>query len=382
MATSERVLTTITSAPSERHAASRVGWNSARSSIWRLFLLDVATIALALSSMAFLSARGVWLVQSHYGSVTLVTWALGAIAVLAFTGAYPQRRTPLNIAATEGLVKGASCLLFLLAIAVMGFRTTPGLQPLLIAGGVGLSVLAQREMVSPWATKSAPQSWQLHRATAVFRSAASASFDDFDEPLSGAQPHWVESPSGFRLKRALDLVVASLVGLAASPLLLLVAGLIKLDSLGPVFVRQRRIGRDGLPFYMWKFRSMHQGVARYERSPVSTSDIRLTRVGRILRRLSIDEIPQLLNVIQGDMSLVGPRPEMPFIVEQYRNYERLRLNAIPGITGLWQISPARAIPIHHNVELDLYYIQHRNLFLDVAILLRTVSAVIRGIGAA
>jgi lipopolysaccharide/colanic/teichoic acid biosynthesis glycosyltransferase len=108
----------------------------------------------------------------------------------------------------------------------------------------------------------------------------------------------------------------------------------------------------------------------------------LTSLGRALRRFSIDEIPQLINVLMGDMSLVGPRPEMPFIVKTYDARQRLRLHARPGITGLWQVSPARARPIHESVELDLYYIQNRNIFLDLAILLRTVTAVVRGIGAA
>jgi len=114
---------------------------------------------------------------------------------------------------------------------------------------------------------------------------------------------------------------------------------------------------------------------------VSDTDPRLTNIGRVLRRLSIDELPQLLNVLQGDMSLVGPRPEMPFIVATYGPRERLRLNAVPGITGLWQISPARAMPIHQNLEFDFFYIESRNFFLDVAILLRTITAIVRGIGA-
>jgi len=114
---------------------------------------------------------------------------------------------------------------------------------------------------------------------------------------------------------------------------------------------------------------------------VSDTDPRLTNIGRALRRLSIDELPQLLNVIQGNMSLVGPRPEMPFIVAKYGPQERMRLSATPGITGLWQISPARAMPIHKNLQFDLFYIESRNIFLDIAILLRTITAVVRGIGA-
>jgi lipopolysaccharide/colanic/teichoic acid biosynthesis glycosyltransferase len=190
-----------------------------------------------------------------------------------------------------------------------------------------------------------------------------------------------DGSAGRLLKRMLDIVVSLVVLILALPLLACVAVLIKLDSPGPVLIRQRRIGKCGVPFRMWKFRSMQSGVCRYAPSPVSEGDPRLTKIGRALRRFSIDELPQLVNVLQGAMSLVGPRPEMPFIVQNYDARERLRLRAIPGITGLWQISPARATPIHQHVELDLFYIENRNIFLDLAILLRTITAVFRGIGA-
>jgi lipopolysaccharide/colanic/teichoic acid biosynthesis glycosyltransferase len=184
------------------------------------------------------------------------------------------------------------------------------------------------------------------------------------------------------LKRGVDVVGATVLAVTLSPLFLLVALLIKLDSKGPVMFRQKRIGKNGASFELLKFRSMRADVSPYERSPASASDPRLTRVGRVLRRISIDELPQLVNVLKGDMSLVGPRPEMPYIVEKYRPLERQRLRVKPGITGLWQISPARAMPIHENMEFDLFYIQHQNLFLDLVIMLRTITAVIRGIGAA
>jgi lipopolysaccharide/colanic/teichoic acid biosynthesis glycosyltransferase len=187
-----------------------------------------------------------------------------------------------------------------------------------------------------------------------------------------------ESP----LKRGVDVILSCILTIALLPALVVVALLIKFDSSGPIIFRQKRIGRDGVPFELWKFRSMHEDVPPYERSPMSSLDPRLTRVGRVLRRLSVDEFPQLLNVLRGEMSLVGPRPEMPYIVEKYGALERQRLRAKPGITGLWQISPARAKPIHENVEYDLFYIEHRSILLDCTILLRTVAAVIRGIGAA
>jgi lipopolysaccharide/colanic/teichoic acid biosynthesis glycosyltransferase len=180
----------------------------------------------------------------------------------------------------------------------------------------------------------------------------------------------------------MDLAGSLLLLTIFAPFFLLVAGLIKLDSRGPALFRQKRVGRDGEPFYIWKFRTMQADVHPYRRSPVSNEDVRLTKVGRMLRRLSIDELPQLMNVVMGEMSLVGPRPEMPFIVKKYGSLERQRLTVKPGITGLWQISPARAMPIHHNLQYDLFYIRNRTLLMDCVILLRTVTAVVRGVGAA
>jgi len=183
------------------------------------------------------------------------------------------------------------------------------------------------------------------------------------------------------IKRGCD-IVGSIVALAvSSPLFVLIAILIKLDSPGPVFFRHHRVGKGGKTFLLWKFRSMTIDAPKYAVSPQSVTDSRLTRIGRLIRRLSIDEIPQLINVVKGEMSLVGPRPEMPFIVESYRSIEYKRFTVRPGITGLWQISPARAFPIHENLQYDFHYIQNQNVIFDCAIILRTITAVIRGIGA-
>jgi lipopolysaccharide/colanic/teichoic acid biosynthesis glycosyltransferase len=183
------------------------------------------------------------------------------------------------------------------------------------------------------------------------------------------------------VKRGFDVVGSLLLLIALFPLFVVTAILIKLDSSGPIFFRHDRVGRDGRPFSLWKFRSMKADVPKYEISPQSAEDVRLTRVGCLLRRWSIDELPQLINVLKGDMSLVGPRPEMPFLVSQYGAAELQRLAARPGITGLWQISPARAFPIHENLQYDLHYICNQNFLLDCAILVRTMKAVIYGIGA-
>jgi lipopolysaccharide/colanic/teichoic acid biosynthesis glycosyltransferase len=183
------------------------------------------------------------------------------------------------------------------------------------------------------------------------------------------------------LTRSIDVMFAFIVLIVLMPVLMIVTILIRLESRGPALFRHSRVGSRGEEFELWKFRSMRIDSLKYERSPTNSTDSRLTRVGRIMRRLSFDEIPQLVNVLKGEMSLVGPRPEMAFIVNQYTTMERKRLLVKPGITGLWQISSGRAAPIHHNLQYDLYYIQNKSVRLDIAILLRTISAVIRGIGA-
>jgi lipopolysaccharide/colanic/teichoic acid biosynthesis glycosyltransferase len=184
------------------------------------------------------------------------------------------------------------------------------------------------------------------------------------------------------LKRAIDVVLASMALVLVAPIFVIVALAIKLDSQGPVFFSQDRVGYKGRRFRILKFRSMHVSAPHYHRSPLDHNDPRITRVGRAIRRLSLDELPQLWNVVRGEMSMVGPRPEMPFIVSTYTSQQHERLNAVPGITGLWQISPARALPIHENVAYDLYYIAHPSFFLDLAILCRTAGSVVRGVGAA
>jgi lipopolysaccharide/colanic/teichoic acid biosynthesis glycosyltransferase len=183
------------------------------------------------------------------------------------------------------------------------------------------------------------------------------------------------------VKRSCDVIGSLFLLIMLFPLFVLIAILIKMDSPGPVFFRHYRVGKDGNPFVLWKFRSMRTDVPEYEASPRSVVDSRLTRIGRLIRRLSFDEIPQLINVLKGEMSMVGPRPEMPFIVARYHPIECERLTARPGITGLWQISPGRAFPIHENLQYDLHYIRNQNFFLDCAIVFRTIAAVIHGVGA-
>jgi exopolysaccharide biosynthesis polyprenyl glycosylphosphotransferase len=179
-------------------------------------------------------------------------------------------------------------------------------------------------------------------------------------------------------KRVVDLIGSSLLLVLFAPLFSLIALFIKLDSRGPALFVQDRVGRNGELFKMYKFRSMHRGTPRYELSPTTPFDPRITRIGRFLRRSSLDELPQLMNVFLGDMSLVGPRPEMSFIAQSYNSEQRQRLQVPPGITCLWQLSADRAFPIHENIQYDLYYIRNRGFFMDIAILIHTLFFAMRG----
>lgn len=179
-------------------------------------------------------------------------------------------------------------------------------------------------------------------------------------------------------KRAADIVVSLFLLAVLAPFLSLIALMIRLGSPGPAIFVQKRAGKNGELFNIYKFRSMYRSTPRYDVSPTESSDPRITPLGRFLRRTSLDELPQLINVFLGNMSLVGPRPEMPFIVELYSDQHRRRLQVVPGITGLWQLSADRALPIHENIEYDLFYIRNRTFFMDVAILLHTMLFAIGG----
>ena len=206
----------------------------------------------------------------------------------------------------------------------------------------------------------------------------------FREPLS----------SGARiLKRTFDLIVAALAITLLFPLWLVIALLIKLDSKGSVFYTQERVGMDGRLFLLYKFRTMKADAdselhREYQRAFIAgraeanlgnetkptyklLADPRITRIGKVLRRTSLDEVPQLLNVLSGDMSLVGPRPPIPYEVEAYELWHRKRLDMKPGLTGLWQVSGRNRLPFEEMVRLDLFYIENWSLLLDLKIILRT-----------
>ncbi len=190
-----------------------------------------------------------------------------------------------------------------------------------------------------------------------------------------------EHPFYGPLKRAMDIGGALCGLLLAAPIALWCAARIRATSAGPAIFTHERVGRNGRIFRMVKFRTMHRGTAASAVAPRAESDSRVTEYGRWLRATSLDELPQLINVLRGEMSLVGPRPEMPFIVESYHEWQRRRLAVKPGITGLWQILGRKDLPMHENLQYDFYYIRNRSLSLDLSILLRTVGAVLSRRGA-
>jgi exopolysaccharide biosynthesis polyprenyl glycosylphosphotransferase len=221
--------------------------------------------------------------------------------------------------------------------------------------------------------KVVPRFWQLMQ----FK----VRIDNLDSIPLIVRPERGNSVLGGIAKRAFDIVFSGLVIVALAPVFVLTAILIKKQSPGPVFFKQVRIGRDGQPFTMWKFRTMHVHMGGDAPTPNSPYDPRVTKIGRVLRRYSLDELPQFFNVFGGSMSVVGPRPEMRFIVDGYGPFERERLRVKPGITGLWQISYARAAAIHDNLDYDLYYIENQSFLLDLVITVLTVFAVVKGTGA-
>lgn len=181
--------------------------------------------------------------------------------------------------------------------------------------------------------------------------------------------------------RALDLLVASAALLVSSPLLLATMVVIRIESHGSPIYRQRRIGRHGEPFEMLKLRTMVSGAEHVGAGlAVNYGDPRITRVGVFLRRFSIDELPNLVNVMRGEMSLVGPRPTIQAQVDQYTDRQRRRLEVKPGITGWAQINGRASLPWHERIELDIWYVDNRSLRLDLAILAKTVRLLVSGQG--
>ncbi len=179
----------------------------------------------------------------------------------------------------------------------------------------------------------------------------------------------------------IDIVLGTLGLIVAAPVIAVAMLAIRLESRGHPLYRQRRIGKDGAAFDLLKLRTMVDGAEHIGAGlAVNENDARITRVGALLRRTSLDELPNLLNVVRGELSLVGPRPTVPVQVAQYTERQRRRLTVRPGITGWAQVNGRAALPWSERIELDLYYIEHRSLALDLRILARTVAMVLGGSG--
>lgn len=229
-----------------------------------------------------------------------------------------------------------------------------------------------------------------HRRTGSADQRVNAGYDQGGQAdtYQGARPSSYYEPT----KRAFDVLLA-LVGLIlVLPLLIAIAVAVRLNSRGPILLRQVRLGWGGRPFLLYKFRTMRVGseelspelVVRNETNgPLfkMRHDPRITGVGCLLRRYSMDELPQLFNVLLGQMSLVGPRPPLLRELAGYSREQRLRLRVVPGLTGLWQISGRSNLPFEEMVRLDLMYIERRSLTLDLWILFKTIPSVLRGHGA-
>ena len=215
---------------------------------------------------------------------------------------------------------------------------------------------------------------------------------DIPEGAAGREFEIEESLSYLALKRAFDLSVSLAAVILLVPIIPLVAIMIKLDTAGPVLFRQERVGKNGRIFKFYKFRSMYAGAEQRKKEiealneqdgPVfkARSDPRVTNVGKFLRRSSLDEIPQIFNVVKGDMSVVGPRPPLPSEVEHYQPWHRRRLEVTPGITCLWQISGRSHLSFNEWMRLDMEYLKQRSIKTDLLILLKTIPAVIARKGA-
>jgi lipopolysaccharide/colanic/teichoic acid biosynthesis glycosyltransferase len=183
------------------------------------------------------------------------------------------------------------------------------------------------------------------------------------------------------IRRALDITVSATLLVLSAPVIATAMAAVRLESRGPALYRQRRIGRNGRPFDVLKLRTMVDGAEHIGAGlAVDENDSRITRVGAFLRRTSLDELPNLLNVLRGEMSLIGPRPTVPAQVERYTPRQRGRLAIRPGITGWAQVNGRASLPWSERIELDLYYIEHRSPALDLRILWRTPAMVVGGSG--
>lgn len=269
----------------------------------------------------------------------------------------------------------------------------PDLKPQLVLGvGALFDFLAGTVSRAPVVVRKARLEWLWRLAQEPRRLAKRYLIGNATFMARAAAHALHNAGQGAIAKRTLDVVLSGTALVTLAPLLLLVTALIRIDSKGPALFRQTRVGRDGKPFTIYKFRSMHIDAedrlaairAQSDRDGIcfkSRHDPRITRVGRILRRTSIDELPQILNVFLGHMSVVGPRPALPSEVAAYPAAALERLSVRPGITGLWQVSGRADIGFDKMIDMDVAYVRSKNTLLDLMLLLLTVRAVVSGRGA-
>lgn len=272
-------------------------------------------------------------------------------------------------------------------------RTAPRLCPRLTLGvGALFDFLAGRVCRAPAPIRAARCEWAWRLAMEPRRMAGRYLWGNPVFMLRAACHAWAERDEVALARRGIDVALAGGALLLLSPIVLLLVAAIRLDSAGPVLFRQTRIGRGGRPFTMFKFRSMHVDaearraalLAQSDRAGVcfkSRNDPRVTRVGRVLRRFSIDELPQILNVLRGEMSIVGPRPALPEEVAAYPARAHGRLSVKPGLTGVWQVSGRAEIGFDKMIDMDIAYARSRSIWLDLMLIACTFRAVLGGRGA-
>ncbi|MDD5677975.1 MAG: exopolysaccharide biosynthesis polyprenyl glycosylphosphotransferase [Kiritimatiellae bacterium] len=247
---------------------------------------------------------------------------------------------------------------------------------------VSLPFLPQDELIDILDRHGGRRGVHFHIVSSIFDMIA-GEVDMFEEnslPITYLKNEPAELLS-MAVKRLLDITASAFILVVTLPIWIVITIAIRLESHGSAVFRQERVGKNGRIFRIFKFRTMHSNVPQFDYSPSAPGDPRITKVGKFLRKTSLDEFPQLINVLKGEMSLVGPRPEMPFIVEKYKSWERQRLKVKPGLTGLWQIMGRKDLPLHESLEYDFYYIKNQSLLLDLTILLKTIPIVLRGKGA-
>jgi lipopolysaccharide/colanic/teichoic acid biosynthesis glycosyltransferase len=336
-------------------------------------LVDLATCAFSASASYGI---GLWLqarTQNPYPlrEVAAASCLVGLAVVLLLLKDVGYRRGGrlLSVRQTEYAIRAsAQSLLLLLPLSYLLKLRIPHVAfPISLVLTPTLLIL-QKHILSSILPKLHAPKHAAHRAVAYGDGESTEGNGQVPTPIAGRGAPWHYAIA----KRTADLFVSSLLLVLLAPLLLLIGLMIRLDSPGPALFVQKRVGRNGRLFHIYKFRSMYTSAPRYDFSPATSFDPRITRLGRFLRRSCLDELPQLMNVLMGTMSLVGPRPEMPFIASNYNARQRQRLQVTPGITGLWQLSADRAMPIHENMEYDLYYIRKRGFCMDVAILIHTL----------